>query len=81
MYLLIRLINNALGLPITIHANMILLVDQQISYRNLNECTSTNINIKIINFGHNLPNDILGVQTYAVTDLNSVIQAVMNYYK
>ena len=84
MYLLIRLTNFNLGLPIINQAEMILLlVDQQISYRKLIGCTnnSTNTNTKIITFGHNLPNDIPGVHTYVVTDLNSATQTVTNYYK
>ena len=81
MYLLIRLTNN-LGLPII--KTILLLVDQQISYRNLIGCTnnSTNTIIKIISFGHNLLSDIPVVYTYyVVTDLNSAIQTVMDYYK
>lgn len=85
VFVLIRVkITDGAGLIITDYTKLIiLLVDQKISYSNLNECTEnlTDTKIKIISFGHNLPNDFPGAHTYVVTNLNSVIQTVMNYYK
>ena len=59
---------------------IILLVDKKVTYKNLNECIATNTNVIIITFGFNL-NDIPGVYTYVVTDLNSAVKAALNYYK
>ena len=60
-----------------------LLVDYDISNETLNECSNilANANISIISFGCNPLNDIPGVQTYVVTDLNSAIKGVMNNYE
>ena len=60
-----------------------LLVDHNISNETLNKCSNilANANIIIISFGCNPLNDIPGVHTYVVTDLNSAIKGVMNYYE
>ena len=71
-----------LGVPLTNIALIILLVDQNISNNTLNECSdiSTNANISMFSFRHNLLNVTLEVHTYVITDLNSAVEAVMNYY-
>ena len=62
---------------------IVLLVDQQISYRNLTECSnmSKTTNAYIFSFGHDLLKAAPEVHTYMVIDLNSAVEAVMNYYK
>ena len=82
---LIRLTTTNTGVSLNNHTKMIiLLVDQKNSYRTLTECsnisTSTN-NISIISFGCNLLNNIPRVHKYMVTDLNSAVKAVLDYYK
>ena len=55
-------------------------MDQQICLNCIDISTSTN-NISTIVFGDNFLIAIPGVHTHVVTDLNSAVKAVMNYYK
>ena len=63
---------------------IMLLVDQNVSSKILNECSdvSMNINISILSFGHNLQQVTPrpGINSHAVTDLNSAVEAVISYY-
>ena len=76
--------NKDLGSSLFNSANIIILVDHHISYRNFNECTniSTSTAINIVNFGPNLQNDIhSAVLVHVITDVESVIKVVWNYYR
>lgn len=61
---------------------IILLVDQEITYSDLNTCISTNTTTSIISFGHNFLNVTRGVHIciYVVTNLESAVRAVWNSY-
>ena len=65
---------------------IILLVDQKISYISLNECNNiSNTIMYIINFGSNFPIIISSaahtLRTYKITDVESAVKLVQNYYK
>ena len=72
------------GISIANNATLIiLLVDQQSSYRILTECCniSESTKISIINFGCNRLNVSPRVHIYEVTDFDDAVKAVMSYYK
>lgn len=75
---------NGLGIPLFNSTNVIILVDQHIDYRSSYECIdiSTSTTINIVNFGPNLQNDIHpSVHTHVITDVESVVKVVWNYYR
>ena len=80
---LIRVLSDT-GISIANNAKLIiLLVDQQSSYRILTECCniSESTDISVINFGCNCLNVSPGVHTYEVIDFDDAVKAVMSYYK
>lgn len=89
IYLIRSTTDDELAVSITNHEKLIiLLVDQYISNRTLSQCSdiSTNTNINIISFGHNLLNDLniqpeVHTSAYVVHDLKSAVEAVMSYLK
>ena len=80
MYLFKRQINASRRLPLNHTKVIILLVDQQIVLNHSDISTSAN-NINVIVFGLNVLSITSGVHTHVVTDLNSAVKGVMNYYK
>ena len=79
MYLFKRQINTSESIPFILKKLIILLVDHQICLSCSDTSTSTS-NISTIVFGGNFLNDIPGIHTHVVTDLNSAVKAVTNYY-
>ena len=61
-----------------------LLVDQNISNKTLNECSDVSMkaNISVLSFGDCLQEVTPrpGINPYVVTDLNSAVEAVISYY-
>ena len=79
MYLFKRQIYTSESIPFILKKLIILLVDHQICLSCSDTSTSTS-NISTIVFGSNFLSDIPGIHTHVVTDLNSAVKAVTNYY-
>ena len=77
---IIRPIITSKGLPLHHTKLMILLVDQQM-FLNCSDISTSRNNMSIIVFGLHSVHVIPEVHTHVVTDLNSAVKGVINYYK